>query len=418
MQGSTLVAIAIFLMVLLNILMVVATIGVKTLRTYERRRVQRLREDLEPALYDYLATGGIPPRILRKVRGRDRTVLSDMIIELLNVLRGSESQRMISLAEDLGLVQRDLDRLYARGRWRRAKAAENLGYYGGSEAASLVSRLLREGDETVKAVAARALSRIGTKSAAESLTGYLGSGSELTRLRMAENLERIGPLAVSQLLELVESEEEDDRQAQILAARILGNLRVAEAGPVLGLAIRRHWNTDLRAQATQALGKIGNPDDIPVILEAAGDGSWPVRAQAANALGMIGDVSTVPTLEDLATDQEWWVRLNASRALAKVGPEGERALVRLLENPDRYARDRAASTLEFQGIVRRLAQDLAEGNGRSEYAARVIKALVRAGATRHLDRLSKSLPDASERRELGKTLSETKAEMKTEANDA
>lgn len=320
MQSSALVAIAIFLMVFLNILMVVATISVKTLRTYERRRVQRLRESLEPALYDYLATGEVSSRVLRKVKGRDKTILSDMIIELLNVLRGSESQRMISLAEELGLVQRDLDRLYARGRWRRAKAAENLGYYGGPEAASPVSRLLREGDETIKAVAARALSRIGTKSAAESLTGYLGSGSELTRLRMAENLERIGPLAVDRLIELIESEKEDDRQAQVLAARILGNLRVAEAGPVLGQAIQRHWNTDLRAQATQALGKIGNPDDIPIIVEAAGDSSWPVKAQAANAMGMIGDVSTVPILEGLVADQEWWVRLNASRALVKIGP--------------------------------------------------------------------------------------------------
>lgn len=416
MQDPSLIVIAILLMVALNILMVVATIGVKALRTFERHRVQSLRERLEPALYDYLVTGEVAP-VLWQVKSRNQTILASMLIEILVVLRGSERQRMVELAGELGLVERDLDRLRSRGRWRRAKAAENLGYYGGPEVVKPVSALLREEDETVRAVAARALSRIGTPEAADALASYLNSNSELTSLRMAENLERIGPLAVDPLVELIESEEEE-RRAQVLAARILGNLRVAEGRPALCKAIQRHWNTDLRAQATLALGKIGNPDDVCTITEAAGDDSWPVRAQAANAMGMIGEVSTVPTLEDLVADEEWWVRLNASRALVNIGPEGEKALVRILESPDRFARDRAAATLEEQGIIRRLAGELVEGNGQSESAERVIHSLVRIGATRHLERLSQTLPEREARRALREVLAEAKAGSKTETNDA
>lgn len=244
MQGPGLIAIVILLMIALNALMVMATIGVKMLRAFERRRVENLREDLEPALYDYLATGEVS-QDLKQVKGRGRKVLSDMIIELLIALRGSQSQQMKDLAGELGLVRRDLGRLHARGRWGRAKAAENLGYYGGPETARPVSHLLKEDDETLQAVAARALSRIGTREAAESLADYLSSDSEITRLRIAENLERIGSLAVEQLMKLVESEEEDERKSQVLAARVLGNMRVAEAGPTLRQAIQRHWNTDL-----------------------------------------------------------------------------------------------------------------------------------------------------------------------------
>lgn len=415
MPGLGLVAIAIALMVVLNILMVVATVGVKALRTYERRRVQNLRERLEPALYDYLVAGEVSP-VLRQTKGRDQTVLTNMIIELLMVLRGSEARRMMDLAGELGLVERDLARLSSRGRWRRAKAAENLGYYGGPEAVKSVSGLLQEEDETVRAVAARALSRVGTPEAAGALAGYLNSNSELTSLRMAENLERIGPLAVDPLVKLVESEDEEERRAQVLAARILGNLRVAEARSALCRAIQRRWNTDLRAQAMLALGKIGNPDDVPAIVEAAGDNSWPVRVQAANALSMIGEVSTVPTLEELATDEEWWVRLNASRALMNLGPEGEKALIRILESPDRFARDRAAATLQEKGIVRLLAGELAEGDGQAEYARRVIQALVRSGATRHLDQLSRTLPKQEERQALREVLNELD-EARVEAND-
>jgi thioredoxin-like negative regulator of GroEL len=108
------------------------------------------------------------------------------------------------------------------------------------------------------------------------------------------------------------------------------------------------------------------------------------------------------------------VRLNASRALVNIGPEGEKALARILENPDRFARDRAAATLESHGVVRRLVEELAQDNEESEYAAGVLRSLVRAGATRHLDRLYRSLPKAAERAALGKVLTEARAEAEPE----
>lgn len=402
-------------MIVLNLLMVIATILVKAIRAVQRRRRKRLRESLEPALYDYLATGDIS-QDLRVKRRRAQTVLSDIIVELLNVLQGSQSQSVVDLAGELGLVERDLKQLDSPGLWSRAKAVENLGYYGGPESVGPMSELLSESDETIKAVAARALSRIGTREAAESLTRFLNSDSELTSLRMAENLERIGPLAVDPLIELIESEDEDGRRAQVLAAQILGNLRVAKARTALQQAIKRHWNTDIRAQSALALGKIGNPDDLPALLEAAEDNSWPVRVQAANALGMIGETETVPTLEKLVADEEWWVRLNASRALVNIGPEGERALVRTLDNPDRYARDRAAATLEEQGVVRRMAGELVGGNGRSEHARSAIRALVRVGATRYLEQLSLSLPQREERQALSQVLADAKAEVRAKTD--
>ena len=53
---------------------------------------------------------------------------------------------------------------------------------------------------------------------------------------------------------------------------------------------------DIRAQATLALGKIGDPEDIP-------DEFWPVRAQVASSLGMIGELSTIPTLQRLTVQR-------------------------------------------------------------------------------------------------------------------
>ena len=98
----------------------------------------------------------------------------------------------------------------------------------------------------------------------------------------------------------------------MLAARILGYLRASEGRAALKAAM-------------------------------LGGGLTYLRAQAANALEMIGDVSTIPSLRKLTVDREWWVRLNASRALANMGPEGERALARVLEGADRYARENGPS---------------------------------------------------------------------------
>jgi len=280
------------------------------------------------------------------------------MVEYLSVLSGTEKDRLVALAEEAGLVRSYFARLNSRHRWRKARAAENLGYFGGPAAVPRLTELLGHPDETVRAVGARALARIGTREAAESLAETLNDPSELTRLRMAENLERIGTLAVEPLIETLEGGAAG--QARVLAARILGYLRAAEARPALSRAMIGGQLTDLRAQATLSLGKIGNPEDVPALQEAVRDEEWPVRAQAANALEMIGDVSTIPALQELTVDREWWVRLNASRALANIGPEGERALARVLEGADRYARDRAVATLEERGVTRRVVGELAQ----------------------------------------------------------
>lgn len=94
------------------------------------------------------------------------------------------------------------------------------------------------------------------------------------------------------------------------------------------------------------------------------------------------------------------MRLNASRALANMGPAGERALARVLEGEDRYARDRAAASLGERGITRRVVGELAVPGEKGESARALVRALVRAGATRYLGRLERTMPEGPERRVL------------------
>ncbi|WP_273847232.1 HEAT repeat domain-containing protein [Rubrobacter calidifluminis] len=379
----------------LNVLMLFMTVALRLVRSVRERRLQALLKEAESLLEGFLASDANRDG-LRVFADRHPGVLASAMVGYLSMMRGAGREGLENLAAELGLVDRYLAELSSRNRWRRARAAENLGYLGGPEVVGPLSGLLSDGDETVRAVAARALARIGTQEAARSLVHSLGDPSDLTRLRVAENLERLGPLAVAPLIERLRSGEE---RASAMAARILGNLRAREATPALLQAARDGEGVDLRAQAVLALGRIGDPEYVPLLLAAARDQEWPVRAQAANALRMIGDVSAIPQLERMVSDREWWVRVNAARALAGLGPAGERALVRVLEGRDRFARDRAAAALESRGVTERIVQDLTRSDERGREARRVIQAMITAGATRRLHRLIDDLPGDG-RREL------------------
>lgn len=392
----------------LNVFMVLLTLGVKMVRTIKQRGLEARSARLEAALDDLLLTENAGSELLH-LKGRDMDLLAVKLIEYLTLLTGSQRERLIELAEEAGLVRRFFWRLRSRNRWRKAQAAEGLGYLGGPKAVPQLTQLLSYEDETVRAVAARALARIGTPEAATALSRTLNDPSELTRLRMAENLERIGAVAA---VPLVETLGTGNARARVLAARVLGNLRAAEARPALHETLTgpdEEVPVDLRAQATLALGKIGNPDDVPVLLKVSESEEWPVRAQAANALERIGEASTIPALQKLTLDREWWVRLNASRALSNMGPAGEAALVSVLEGEDRFARDRAASSLEARGVIRRAAEALDQPGERGENARRMVRAMARAGATRHLGRLAETMPEGETRRELRRILEDPDA---------
>lgn len=403
MDSLRFVELATVAMLGLIVLMVIMTVGIKALRYLKVSWYKRHYKRIEPALENFILTGEDQPELsLLRPWQRD-LFLSRLMVERMFLLRGAGREQLIKLAEDLGLVDMYLNALGSRRRWRRARAAENLGYFGGEKAVEPLGRLLSDEDETIRAVAARALARIGSDESVRLLAQTLDDSSELTRLRVAENLERVGHPAVGPLVDSLEdaaSLDAEQLHGPIMAARVLGNLRAVEAREVLRRVARDGREDDLRAQATLALGKIGDPEDVPTLLQSARDESWPVRAQAANALGMIGEVSTVPALQELVGDEEWWVRLNAAKALSNMGPEGEKALLELLQGDDRYSRDRAAAILESRGVIRRMVRQLAASGRRGERARSIIDAMVSAGATKYLRDLAKTLPEGEERQVL------------------
>ncbi len=413
MEVPAIMGVILVILLVLTALMIVITAGVKSLRAAKNAWYGSHYRRIEPALEDFVATGERQPG-LESLRHWQRDLfLSTLMVERMTLLRGTGREHMMWLARDLGLVDRYLRDLRSRRRWRRARAAQNLGHFGGGEVVPELGKLFDDEDETVRAVAVRALARIGGPEAVGILVRTLDNPSELTRLRVAENLDRAGYLAVPPLIELLESAVEPGEKhpyGPVLASQVLGGLRAPEARPALRLAAEAGPNGDIRAQAALALGKIGDPDDVPLLLETALDAEWPARTQAANSLGMIGETTSMPRLKELVSDEAWWVRVAASKALANMGTAGEDALVELLQSSNRYAADRAAATLEMHGVTRRLVRQLSREDRRGERARRTVGEVVRAGYTRYLRDLAQSLPEGVERGELEGLLQKTPIE--------
>jgi HEAT repeat protein len=68
----------------------------------------------------------------------------------------------------------------------------------------------------------------------------------------------------------------------------------------------------------EALGKIGDPQAIPPLLQALQDEAWEVREAACEALGAIGNPQAIPPLLQALQDEAWKVRAAAWEALWRI----------------------------------------------------------------------------------------------------
>lgn len=223
---------------------------------------------------------------------------------------------------------------------RRALGAELVALLGRADDLPHVARVLHtEADRQARRVAARALSRRGDPAAARHLMDALVRES-LPPDRIVEQLGK--PFAVEPMVAALSSPVYAEVRPDLIAA--LGLAR----DPLSVLAVSRfvrEGDRMERLRACRALGRLGRPEAVPLLIFAMGDASHTVRAMAAKSLGELADPRAVSVLAVSLRDTYWWVRANAAEALRRCGPAGVTALEQALHLDDRFARDRAAEAL-------------------------------------------------------------------------
>jgi len=349
-------------------LVLAATLGHKSFvqirTTYERRQ----RAVFLPKIHAYIHadSGHFGQYIPGPLGAWDRRVILWTLLEQIRYVRGKVQHRISSAFEELGFVE-EARRLLTNRRWvNRVEGAEKLGRMMSRRPLPDLVKLMHDPVPEVRIRAAKALGAIGGLEAVESLLGALKDTNRWSALRIADILATLGDSAVDPLLAEV---PKLPAIALVPAIDILGRLRSPKAVRLLEQLLEDpHENA--RARAAHSLGTIGDPRAAGKLVLALKDPEWPVRAMAAKALGMLPGTAGVPELTKALGDREWWVRSNAALALGTKGEKGYKALAGLLDSPDSYAAQRAASMLQEAGVFDRFVAKLVDGTPRERAAAR------------------------------------------------
>ncbi|MFG3001949.1 HEAT repeat domain-containing protein [Streptomyces sp. NPDC048340] len=205
----------------------------------------------------------------------------------------------------------------------RQLAAEALGALGGEAAAEALLDALGD-DRIADAVAAaftrlprppvRQLLELLTDAAADGAVAGAGrsrgAAVALGLLRCAE----AGPLLLDRL------DPEGPRRLRAAAADALGLIgHRPAAGPLGALVTDRAEASSLQARAVRAVGLIGAPESLSVLLAAAGSPSEAVRMRAAEALGGFSTAEAVGRLGALAREEGADIARAALRSLGRIG---------------------------------------------------------------------------------------------------
>ncbi len=362
-----------------------------------------VRRELEPKVLAY--AHGSEPSLLavlgRTLRGRERGVLEEILLDHVQRVRGIERDRLARALEELGFVDQYIAGLRSPRWWRRAESAERLGLVGASRATEALIRTLDDDVSEVRLRAAKALGAVGGKAAVRPLLRALSEPNRWSTIRIGDVLAGMGAPVVAELLDAFPGL---NLHAKVAALDILGRIRSLEAVPWLELRFRDP-EPDVRARAAHALGQIGDLRAGQDLKAALKDDEWPVRAMAAKALGKLRYREAIPALAEALRDRQWWVRANAAEALRLMGPPGIEALERALADPDVYARHQACLMLEESGVLEERVAKLAGPDGPERRAAEtLVRRFVEAGQTGRLREVSRQHEDARVRAALAALL--------------
>ena len=279
-----------------------------------------------------------------------------------------------------------------RGRWRRIAALHILCRSGHADLVPILRRALRDDDHDVRGAAISLLGGVPDPEAAALLVTALRQRLH-PQSRIAARLDRF-PIEIAEVIAPLIGDL--DAGARFWGASLLARYG-SRPGVVPALA---HLSTDadpsVRKAAIESLGRIGGPVAGETARRMLDDAVWYVRAHAARALGDLGRADLAPEIAPLLADGQWWVRAAAKDALVALGPAVTPAMARLLDHPDRFARNGASEVLQNLGVLDALAARATGGAIDEGEAAFLRKAALAGGTVLTEGIVARSSPDAAD----------------------
>ena len=242
-----------------------------------------------------------------------------------------------------------IEQLYHPDKNVRSTAALQLGTLrGAGTLAAMLDVLGVEPDLYVREDITWALVRIGD-AAVLPLIERLRDTNSAIRHHAAHVLSKIGDARAMD--GLIEALQDSDATVVSKAAFALGQFKDVKAIPALVQSLG-HENRDVQGTIDTVLENFGTAAVQPLI-EALNHERCQVREQAADILGLIGDRDTISVLIEALNDPDWQVRFSAVNALGIVGgAEAKQALERMQNDPNSRVRDLASKMIARLKTVR------------------------------------------------------------------
>jgi HEAT repeat protein len=269
-----------------------------------------------------------PPR-------RQRTEVLRLWNQTRNMIEGAAAERLIALADGLGLRELARKRAKQGHLATRLTAIQALGHLHDSQSFGDILAATDDANTLVAITAAEALAEIDPARAVSALIPKLAARRDWPRTHVFRMLEKAGSTVVSEPLYRRIRAATDDEAAYLLQYAEIAEFDVRDAMAAELLASRR--DPELLAAALKVASGYGGMTRLDEFLNHP---VWYVRMQAASLLGRMGRAEDAGRLEKRLTDEEWWVRYRAAKALVRLPaltrPDLERIRSRLR---DPYAYD-------------------------------------------------------------------------------
>jgi HEAT repeat protein len=147
---------------------------------------------------------------------------------------------------------------------------------------------------------------------------------------------------------LLEALQDPSRWSSLRVAEILAGMGPEAADELVD--IFHVLPVKARVAAVDCLGRAKGVRAPGLLLRLLSDPDRDIRARAAHSLGLIGDPNFTPDVLKTLSDPEWPVRAMAAKALGKLGrPEAVEALGSALKDKEWWVRINAAEALRSMG---------------------------------------------------------------------
>lgn len=280
------------------------------------------------------------------LKRRDFFLFMNCWLDFQTSLSGHAMVRMNGLARQLKMHLHARHLLEKGGMRQRLVAMVFLGVLRDRTSWPVLEKLLSHESSLLSILTARSLIKIDQERALPLVFAELIRREDWPETRVAVRLRSVltPELATAPLFEALRNSTDEEA---IKLLPYVEHMYNEERNRILRILLERSGSDRL---TSRILKRIQCGQELPLVRHYASHPRWHVRMQAVAALGRIGQRQDISLLLERLGDEEWWVRYRASHALLKMPGMTRQELQMIHDNlEDSFARNMLEQTLTEEG---------------------------------------------------------------------